>query len=246
MTKDEASEAPHPVVRKRISAIERLRSLPEVFTTREAMAAFECDQAVADVMMHRWRSTGLIESMGPRKAGVHYNLLLDPQGPQTRRDEALWKLLGRFHALTGGAALHAAGWTTQRHRLLEVVTVVTPRMPTVPTGLYGIAVQPRPAVWMHELMNAAVEAGETEGGIPLLPPAWALADAILAHARNVGPSVNAPLPWLPAPDDVEIPDTDAMKEVRAALGSLGASAAEISGLERFQSSVLDDDAGWKR
>ncbi len=239
---DPAVSAP----RRRMSAVERLRSLPEVFSTREAMVAFGCDQAVADVTMHRWRTAGLIESMGPRKAGVHYNLLRDPQGPQTRRDEALWKLLGRFHALTGGPALHAGGWTTQRHRLLEVVTVVTPKMPTVPTGLYGIALQPRPAAWMHELMNAALEAGETEGGIPLLPPAWALADAILAHARQVGPSVNAPLPWLPAPDDVEIDGEEALDTVRAALVALGATPEEMGTLERYESSVLDADSGWKR
>jgi hypothetical protein len=223
--------------------------MPEVFSTRDAISVWGIGRSHADRMIHDWRAKGLIRTMGQRKAAVHFNLVRSPDGPGRLLHDACWKLLGRPTVLVGGMALNAGGWTTQLHRIHEVCTGVTAKLPTVPTGMDGIGLRvlPRPPAWMNALIRDAERNGEGFGGFPLASPAMALADAVLAHARGVGPGVNAPLPWRPDPDDAEIPDDAAFEAFEEALGALGAAPDEIGRLaEDYRASVFDSDRGWRR
>lgn len=240
---------PEPAPRRRVSSLERMRTLPEVFSTQDVMAYCEVTRSHADTMVREWRGKDLITSLGARKAGVHFNLIRNPAGPLILLNEAMWVLTRRPTLLVGGMALRAGEWTTQLHRKHEVAMGVTTRLPTVPTGLDGVSVNvmPRPAVWMHELLNDA-ERHDTvgSGGFPTVSPAMALADSVLAHARGVGPQVNAPLPWLPDPDDLEIPDEEAFDAVRECMTKLRADGNEMQLIEGYRDSVFTSGTTWKR
>ncbi len=231
-----------------MSARERLLALPPVFRTTHMVSLWGLGRNHADVMVKQWRDKGLVRTLGRRMAGVHFNLVREPSAPEERLHDAAWLLLGAPTVLVGGMALNEGEWTTQFHRLREACVGVTPRLPTVPTGMEdsGLRVLPRPGAWMHALMEDADRGGRVSGGFPMVSPAMALADALLADARDIGPKVNAPKPWLPDPDDLEIPDEEGFGDVLRALRSLGASEGEMELAEPYRESVFGNDAGWRR
>jgi hypothetical protein len=231
------------VRRRRISSFDRLRGLPAVFSTSQLVTLLDITRVHADGIVKEWRERGLIKTLGKRKAGIHYNLVRNPEGPDSLRGDALWILLGRPFVGVGGRALQMGGWTTQLHNIHEVCTGVTPRSPTVPTGLEasGISILPRPPTWMFVLMRNAEITNLESAGIPMVSPELALADSLLANSRSLGNKVNAPLPWLPDPDDVEIPDKESLEKVSEYMFQLGASEEETELLlEPYQDSVLSD------
>ena len=223
--------------RRNVSALERLRVLPDVFTSNMLGVLQGLSEDHVNTMISSWRKVGLVQTMGMRKAGVHYNLLRDPEGPQRRKGEALWLLLNAPSVTVGEAALNAGGWTTQMAHRVTVCTGVTPRLPTVPSGLDGIDLMPRPAAWMYELLTDAIEHGELVGDVLCASPAMALADTMLANARRTGEKVGAPMPWLPDPDDLEIPEEADLDRVRNCLKLLGATAEEMEMVEPYAESI---------
>ncbi len=244
-------EDPPPSDRgSRVPARDRVRALPPVFSTRELVSLLGVTRGHADVMVHSWRRQGWVRTLGKRRAGVHFNLYKIRGSLLPHLAEAMRALTGQTNVLIGGMAVHGGGWTTQVHRVHEVAVGVDSRFRTVPTGLEGVGLRPmpRPAGWMAALIADAWPDGPRGeprtgfGAFPMVSPAMALADAILAHARNLGPSVNAPLPWKPDHDDVEIPDQAGFDEVVGHLAELGATAGEMDLAEPYRASVWDAGA----
>lgn len=226
-----------------MSAVERLRSLPDVFTSNNMSSIFGMSRASVDNTIARWRKAGLVETMGMRKAGVHFNLLRRPDAHDALMSDALWLLLRVPHVLGGGGALHAAGWTTQRHHVHEVCVGVSTRSPCVPTGLTGVNVLARPIKWMSILFQNAEANEQASGGIPMLSPAMALADSWLANQRGTGRVANTRMAWLPDSDDVEIPSEEEWMCAVDCLRLLGASDEEVADFTNtYENSVEDTNA----
>lgn len=135
--------------RRRRSAIDRLRRLPAVFTTPLACRVLDMSPRMLSVYLARDAARGLVRRAGPRSR-VWYNLLVDPDGPETRRGEAA-ALAYPGVLLYGVSVLHAAGWISQIPKALHVA---------VPSGLRswpkldGVEVHPRPRRWFRALAEA--------------------------------------------------------------------------------------------
>jgi len=168
----------------RLSALSRLRELPEVFTTKILAGSLGGNAAAASIYTQRWRKEGLISAAG-KKAGVFYNLLVNPQGETECAIKAL-KILFPSAIIGGATALHDAGWTTQIPSAAEVLVIRRPTYPQLDAfSLYG-----RSQRWHQQLLQ---HLDGTDGW--RLAPAAALADA-WAHDGM----------WKPDPDDLEADD----------------------------------------
>ena len=180
-----------PLSRK--SAIDRLRELPEVFTLNTAAALLRLGPGNASTYIARWKESGLVSSLGPR-TGVHFNLLKNPSADKDLRMEAIAYLFPG--AVIGGvSAVHAAGWTTQFPRQTEIMIPKRRSFPAVDDAVISM----RPLSWMRAAKNWVA----TEGAVPWLNPAFALADCI---DQNI---------WCPDPDDIEWDEVNASELRRA-------------------------------
>jgi hypothetical protein len=165
----------------RVSALDRLKELPEVFTLNTVASVLECTTGMASTYIGRWREQGLTQSLGPR-AGVHFNLLRNPSAADDMKMEAIGLLFPG--ALVGGvSAIHAAGWTTQFPRQVEIMIPQRRSFPAVDeTEITG-----RPLKWIKEARKWISQPGP----VPYLNPAFALADCLEQKI------------WVPDPDDIE-------------------------------------------
>lgn len=211
----------------RMSAMQRLRMLPEVFTAKDIEHRFGMTRGDAHGYASRWAAADLVRRAGPR-AGVYYNLLKDPTAPDTRRMEALLRVT-RGAVAIGATSLHAAHWTTQRPRRDEVAVLTGPGRRSHPE-IDGILICPRPLRWFRAVAGAL----RADLGLKLvaLDPAWALADA---WARRERPAERARLgeggrtaynalhePWPAEVDDLEEEClAQAKRQIEAAFTSLG-------------------------
>ena len=165
----------------RIPVHKRLLELPEVFTTNTLAATIGGDMKSASVYLNRWRSEGLISSLGPR-VGVHFNLLRNPDAEKDLWIEAVHHVFPGA-VIAGVSAVHAAGWTTQIPYSVEVM--IPPRR-TAPE-INDARIMTRPVAWFKE----ARKKPQRLGVIPTVDPAFALAD--LWHKNE----------WRPDADDLE-------------------------------------------
>ena len=228
----------------RSNVLERLRSLPEVFTSNDVAGLLDSPRNIVDQYIHRWRRDGLITTIGSRKASVHFNNLKDPSGVNNRKGQALGRLLNRPIVLVGGGVLTGEGWTGQYPAApFDVAVVVTPVSPTVPTETTGnIRIMPRSPQWMIALMENADMHNREESGVSSVSPAMALADALLSNARGTGLRVRASLPWLPEPDDLEhesLPE-DYVEQLSECMRNIGASDEEMELLNPFVHSFCSE------
>lgn len=152
---------------ERIRSLDRLKSLPEVFTLATVCGLFGMTQGMASTYIGRWKEAGLVSSLGER-TGVHFNLLTSPNAPEERRNDAIAYLLPGAR-IVGASALHAAGWTTQIPRSLEIAVPYRRSLPNIP----DLQVSTRPKLWFATIGRHVLR----EGPIPVLAPAEALADA---------------------------------------------------------------------
>ncbi|SOC27400.1 hypothetical protein [Thalassospira xiamenensis] len=203
------------------SAVDRLRSLPDVFDVRDVECLLNVTTKDANQYCWRWRNAGLIEGLGERKVGVHFNLVTNPQGPLLLRKEAIHKYFRLPGLVIGGSALHHHGWTTQRPHNLELAIPGTRGQTTVPQ-LNGYIIERRYLRWYATI---AAKADEGVDGFTCVQPEFALADAVLMQYRNRKVAM-----WLPDADDIDIPGDQEYDSVIGALVTLGATAEEV---ERF-------------
>lgn len=180
----------------RLPAHRRLRALPDVFTTKTLAAHFEGNAKVASVFLNRWRTEGLITSLGPR-VGVHFNLLRRPDAEEALKlDTIAWLLPGAV--IAGASAVHAAGWTTQIPSALEIMVPDRRSLPEID----GCRLASRPLAWFERL-----EARDP-GRLSMAPPAFALADLWVSGD------------WRADPDDLEWDLIDP-SDLRSAFAALG-------------------------
>lgn len=206
----------------RISALERLRELPEVFTLDAAAAGLGCGPRMALSHVEHWRNRGLVASPGPR-VGIHFNLLRNPRAIEERRMEMLALLLPG--AVVGGpSAVHGAGWTTQIPNGIDIMVLSRPSFP----ALDGIDIHGRPQSWVESAKNWIA----LPGPVPWLDPAYALADCVDQRI------------WTPDPDDIEWDEVDSAT-LRRAFDHFGLDIPEKwkADMERIAGNPAPPDAG---
>lgn len=188
----------------RIPAHKRLAAMPEVFTTNTLAVHLDVELDVASVYLNRWKEEGLVSSLGKR-AGVHFNLVRNPNAHSDNRLDAVGLLLPG--AVIGGAsAIHAAGWTTQIPWRLEVLAQPRRSYPS----LNDVTVSKRSKSWFAVAKSHLLG----DGPLPFLKPAFALADS---WVNNI---------WRPDPDDLEWDLID-KGEVEMCFAELGAEMPDM-------------------
>ena len=184
----------------RISVIERLLPMPEVFDLGMFVMASGLDKESAKVNLSRWASKGYIEMAGP-KAGIYYRRLAATMGA-SEQIEAAVRMLYPSATICGPSVLHRAGWTTQIPQQLHVAIETRPSV----AQLFNVVLYERPIEWfraIHQNRGFEAEVGIQPSGLPAglraLKPAWALAD--MYSARDG---------WVPDDDDLDIPESVAV------------------------------------
>jgi hypothetical protein len=186
------------------SAINRLASLPEVFTGGDLTVLFGWKSAICSSYLASWRKAGLIKSLGGR-SDVHMNLV------RNRRADPEVALRRAFAQAVkvGVDVLREAGWTTQIPTTMEVAVPVG----SATYDVEGFAITTRTAKWFQRVAPGLDKLAQ---GIDHLQPAWALAD-MLARAQD-GRVRNA---WLLDPDDIDLDSVQKDKGIVAALTAFG-------------------------
>lgn len=177
------------------SMIDRLLALPAVFTMRELKLAGLSGGNAYTFLSRARESKRIAYASGERgRAGIYYNLLVDPNAAENRKLEATRKLYPSA-TLAGPAVLHAAGWITQIPAIYDVI--VTKRRSK--RLIAGINLLERPISWFLDRRAAGdiVLEHESSFGIATLTPRAALADA--RQHRDT---------WVPDADDLFEDDAD--------------------------------------
>lgn len=157
-------------MRQQTSAIVRLQSLPPVFLGADLTIRFRWTSKTASQYLYLWKRRGLVQGLGGH-SDVYANLLTNPT---PNWEKAL--LTAMPSAVTIGVeALRQAGWTTQ-----------VPQRPTVSVNakqsvfsVEAFEITPRDPRWFDAASNG-IE-GDRALGLPVLRPAWALADMLRTH-----------------------------------------------------------------
>lgn len=194
---------------ERVSAIQRLRGLPEVFTLHD-VRMLGLGIGSERVAVDRWKRAGMCAPVGP-KVGMFYNLIRDPEGPQRRLGEALKALFGPV-VIVGPVALNDQHWTNQ---LPGVLTVAVPPRLSYPQ-VHAAALYPRSPEWYASIRTPAMRNERGRFGLPMLPPEFALAD-MLRH-RDCLHGLQ--------PDDIDIPEDASADALTGAFGALGVAPDE--------------------
>ncbi len=150
-----------------ISAIERLQGLPHVFRGAELTIRFHWASKTASHYLYLWKKRKLVAPLGGH-SDVFVNLL--------RSDAADWEhallLVHPSAVLMGLESLRQFGWSTQ-----------IPNVPTVAVDdgephmtIEHFAIHRKPERWMKAARQGLCPQKTT--GIPVLRPAWALADLV--------------------------------------------------------------------
>jgi len=166
---------------RRVSAHERLESLPEVFTFSTLTRVIGGDKKKSTVYVNRWKKSGLIKPLGPR-VGIYYNLV---KNPRADKDKSLYaiKLLFPEAVLSGVTVLHNDAVTTQVPYNIDINILTRRSVPKVE----GFLIHCRPKTWFHQFRDLL------EPFVPLMKmkPEFALADAWKYGI------------WRPDPDDID-------------------------------------------
>lgn len=193
----------------RVSAIDRLGSLPDVFDLQLFHLATNIDKASAKVMLSRWASKGYIELAGPR-AGIYFKRL----GSTMDRSEQVLSAVRLFYPSAtwcGASVLHRAGWATQIPRQMHIAIEARPSL----VQLNDVVFYERNLDWFKAVHEASgfEKQPPAAGAIRSLKPEWALAD-MQVHQDG----------WVPDEDDLDLPDGAGAK-VALAIETLEALSA---------------------
>jgi hypothetical protein len=154
-------------MRKQTSAIARLQNLPTIFRGADLTIRFQWTSKTASQYLYLWKKRGLVKGLGGH-SDVYANLLTN-QNPN-------WELavLAAMPSavIIGIEVLRQAWWTTQ-----------VPHRPTVAVdakqSVFSIdpfEIVPRDSKWFETASNGIQ--GDLALGLPMLRPAWALADML--------------------------------------------------------------------
>lgn len=144
-----------------ISSLQRLQSLPALFSGKDLTVRFQWTSKAASQYLYLWKKRGLVQPLGGH-SDVFANTLVQPQPDW----EAALRLAMPSAVVVGIEALRRGGWTTQVPHLPEVVVQAgEPRY-----SVEHFSITPKPARWFED----------SQPGIQdhCLRPAWALADML--------------------------------------------------------------------
>jgi len=157
--------------KKQVSAFERLGSLPDVFRGADLTVRFGWTSKTASQSLYQWKQRNLIGALGGH-SDVFVNRLVSPH-PQW---EKAMRLAMPTAVIVGLEALRQAGWSTQvPHRPSVAVSKAQSVFTVNP-----YTVEPRAPGWFQTVADGTVT--KPVGGLPILKPAWALADLLRQHA----------------------------------------------------------------
>ena len=197
------------------AAITRLQSLPAIFRGADLTVRFGWASKTASHYLYLWKRRKLVEGFGGH-SDVFANLLMT-HAPAAQPDwEAALRAAMPSAVVTGVEALRRAGWTTQVPARPSVA--VNTAQPVYKTPHFDVS--PRPAAWFTRIRAGCVKEA---GTLPLLKPAWALAD--LLHGANWGDHGV----W---PDDIDwsVPTPQDGEEWQAARAALGMPPEDLFSL----------------
>ena len=201
----------------RVSAVQRLLSLPDAFSLNLCATLLGVEKGVAKVYLSRWAAAGYVKASGPR-TGFYFNVLKN----RNSTAECLPQSILHVHPtaiVRGATVIHATGMTTQVTHQIDVAVLA----PANRAHTDGFVEWPKPRRWYVALQNMKLKDGLF--GLPALQPEAALADMYAT-----------PNDWHPDIDDLEVDELDWMKfkvaceglgiEVPEQLRDVVASAAE--------------------
>lgn len=154
----------------RVSSLERLRRLQEVFDLKDVLA----EEGMTENNAHTWLMRTVNQShiaQAGGHSGIYYNLVKDPDGPRTRRLEAVARMYPSA-VVVGAAVLH-------KHRLIDdehlEIDVAIPKAPSTRT-FAGVKFVTREKSWFTGHETRFLPAG-TLFAIASLTPEDAIEDA---------------------------------------------------------------------
>lgn len=154
-------------MRQQTSAIARLQSLPSVFRGADLTVRFQWTSKAASQYLYLWKRRSLVRGLGGH-SDVYVNLLTNPNPDWA---QALLAAMPTA-VVIGIESLRQAGWTTQ-----------VPQRPAVAINakqsVYSIdpyEVMVRNDKWFESARAGIIS--DHAKGLPVLKPAWALADML--------------------------------------------------------------------
>lgn len=157
--------------KKQVSALERLRGLPDVFRGADLTVRFDWTSKTASQSLYQWKQRDLIGALGGH-SDVFVNLVVSPY-PQW---EKALRLAMPTAVIVGLEALRQGGWSTQvPHR----PSVAVSRDQSVFT-VNPFEVESRAPAWFQTAAAGIVK--RSASSLPILKPAWALADLLRKSA----------------------------------------------------------------
>lgn len=173
----------------RVSAVQRLLSLPDAFSLNLCASLLGIEKGVAKVYLSRWAAAGYVKASGPR-TGFYFNVLKN----RSSTSEFLPQAILHVHptALVRGATvIHASGMTTQVSHQIDVAVLA----PANRAHTDGFAEWPKSKRWYVAMQDMKLKDGLF--GLPALQPEAALADMFAT-----------PNDWHPDIDDLEVDELD--------------------------------------
>ncbi len=160
-----------------VSALQRLMSLPAIFSGKDLTVRFGWTSKNASQYLYLWKRRGLVQALGGH-SDTFANLIVQPR---VDWEECLRHALPSA-VIVGVEALRRRGWTTQIQARPEVA--VQDSMPVYTVDPFTVSA--RPAAWF-DVSRKGIANGA-------LAPAWALADMLARDGWGVCGL---------APDDIE-------------------------------------------
>ncbi|GHT90619.1 hypothetical protein AGMMS49545_04610 [Betaproteobacteria bacterium] len=158
---------------QQISAIDRLRTLPEFFHGRELAPRFQWTSKEVSQYLYLWKRRGLVQGLGGH-SDVYANMM--------RYDNPHWEKAVKMSmpsaVLIGIDILRGAGWTTQIQRCPSIAV----QKGASTYKVEHFTVEQRPESWYAKVRNEQGLVQDTVEPnylfLPMLRPAWALADML--------------------------------------------------------------------
>lgn len=164
-----------------------LIDLPVVFDLDELIAWSDGNRSLAITRLHRWEINFLVQRF-KQDSFVYFNLKKDPAAPVKFSDHAMIKAYPGA-MIAGVSALHRAGWTTQIPAKTEFL--VDQSSVDDSETFSSFSLMPRTDYKLGILRSHVLP-----GDVPVLEPAWALADLLLHDL------------WRPSEDDLEMDEIE--------------------------------------
>lgn len=173
------------VTQKRINSFDRLSTLPAIFTGRDLTVRFGWSNKTASHYIWLWSKQGRIDKLGGH-SDTFANLVVE----KTPNWEAA--LLRALPSATkiGVECLRIHGWTTQIQTIPDAAIDASGSEFSIDKFI----IHKRPVDWF-DTVSKGIDRPHAQV-LPLLRPAWALADLVSQKQKDAHS-------WLIAPDDIE-------------------------------------------